>query len=404
MKPDTDLPTTPTAPAEPQSGSHEIVGVRTVRLSRLLSRDEPRYSNDWRALKVDRAFVEVNTAGGEVGLGELAASGSLAEAERFADWISRRAVGRHLADAFELCRPSGSSRSWDAAAAAVDSAIWDAIACRAHVPLHENLSGENAHPLPVPATADAGCCLDWGNSTDAILEEAAACATFPFHSYSLRLGTAWEWDHIGPTEFLALAWEVHSELGETLLVVDAEERLTVRDALELADGLSEIGCTTLRRPFPITEVDAYRALAAAQAGLAITAGGTLTTYDRLLPFLEEGLLGGIEFEIGLCGISEARKRCLLASDYALPAHAVGETGAIGALASAHVLAAHSVDGHVHIPYSSGRLVGGILDESLTLRRGSIALPRGSGLGIQLTPGLEALFPWIEGSSSVLVQR
>ena len=395
------MPAPSKSPEFPNSQSAVITAVRVVRLSRILTREEQWYSSDWRAIKADRALVEITTSGGVTALGELSSAAPLFGVERCVDWIAQRILGSPLNDAFQFARPTGSSRMWDAAAAGVDSALWDARAQVDEHPLNE--CWNQASLNRVETVADAGCCLDWAVTTETVLEEAAACAAYPFGSYAIRLGTAWEWDHVRPDRFLALVWELRSELGGTALIVDADERLSVQDAHELANELSEIGCVTMRRPFPISDLDAYRELAAS-AVLPVTAGGTLTTYERLLPFLEEGLLGGIEFEIGLCGISEAARRCRLAADYALPVHAVGDLGAVGAFSSAAVLAGNCEDGRLYLPYSHGVLAGGILDQTITLRESVFEFTRSPGTGIELTAELEATFPWIEGAASVSVNR
>ncbi len=93
-----------------------------------------------------------------------------------------------------------------------------------------------------------------------------------FPDLKIRLGTAWEWDGVGPGRFLALLEDAVDAVGGRIAIaVDANQRLDLATAVEVGRGLDRLGCAWFEEPIPQDDIDGYVRLAA-ELDLPVTGG------------------------------------------------------------------------------------------------------------------------------------
>jgi mandelate racemase len=128
-------------------------------------------------------------------------------------------------------------------ASSVDTAIWDALAIAADVPLATFLG---VSPRQVPAYNSNGLGL---MSPDAVGDEAEALLESGFRAVKLRLGRG----EIGLD--LAAVRAVRKRLPDQVrLMVDFNQALTVSDAMQYCLALDEEGSTGSRSPSGTTTI------------------------------------------------------------------------------------------------------------------------------------------------------
>jgi len=85
--------------------------------------------------------------------------------------------------------PNGRSRSYDAAVAGIDAALWDLRAKIAGQRVSQLLTEQ---PLDrVRLYASSGCRYDWRDRPEQLIEEALQYADMGYTAFKFRLGSEW---------------------------------------------------------------------------------------------------------------------------------------------------------------------------------------------------------------------
>jgi L-alanine-DL-glutamate epimerase-like enolase superfamily enzyme len=186
-------------------------------------------------------------------------------------------------------------------------------------------------------------------------------------------------------------------------LLDGNQRLTLEQALLVANELDRLGFVWFEEPIPQADIDGYVQLSAAVA-MPITSGEQFTTVEQFRPYLERRAYGIVQPDAGLCGISEFLRIAEAAERYAVECCPHSWHNGLMALAHAHMLAIQPNPRPLELCMHQGPLQWDILAAPPAIGNGWLALPDRPGLGAELTDGVAAKFPYIEGHYAVEIER
>lgn len=155
----------------------------------------------------------------------------------------------------------------------VDSALWDLAARKAGMPLHRMVGGRRTKiPLYI-----SGGWLDL--SEEALIADAISCRERGYAAYKFKITSG---DNAYYEKRVAA---VRKAVGDDIeLMVDANQGFSFDEAWDMAQRLEDYGVSWFEEPFPVYEVDTYRALHDI-ASVRISAGETLYLKREAAPFL-----------------------------------------------------------------------------------------------------------------------
>jgi L-rhamnonate dehydratase len=261
---------------------------------------------------------------------------------------------------------------------AIDMALWDLWGKVTGRSVAELLGGRRLDAVPVyasevmPETAD---------EVRRIAERAAAAGYT-----ALKLG----WGPLGRSleGDLALIEAARATLGPArALMVDGGRAYTVKRALELlrrAEGLDLYWFEEALQP---DDLDGYRRLADA-AAVRIAAGEADSGIAPFRALVEQGHVDVLQPDVARCGgFTVARQIAELARGRSVEVvpHCFS-TGVLVA-ASLHLVAVLDRPTWSEFSVADSPLVNGILTTPFELREGSLQVPTGPGLGVELDDGL-----------------
>ena len=251
------------------------------------------------------------------------------------------------------------------ALAGIDIAVWDLAARKAGLPLYRCLGADPVPAVPVYAT---------GINPDSPEHFAAARQAEGHRAFKLKIGFGQELDRRNIEAMRAA-------LGDTaILMVDANQSLTLDAALDLAGAVARFGLRWLEEPLRVDRpASEWRQLAAASA-IPLAGGENLRGAE-----LEEAAAGDVLKVLqpditkwgGISGNHELAAAAVARGKAFCP-HVFG--GGVALLASLHLLAAVGGDGLLEFdchPNAGRELVVGSL---LPVRDGHVPVPQTPGLG------------------------
>jgi L-alanine-DL-glutamate epimerase-like enolase superfamily enzyme len=259
------------------------------------------------------------------------------------------------------------------AIAGADIALWDAHARRRGVGLATLLRGAPA-PTRVPVYASGVVPPD-------VAGTIAAARARGHRRFKVRLAFGHDVDRATLRAGRAAA-------GAAPLMADANQTLDATSFAALVPILTEVGLHWLEEPFPVDDVDAYRAWPRALAiplAFGENARGD-AEFDRAIALGADVVQPDITKSLGVTEGLEVGRR-VVAAGRRLCFHMYG--GAVGLYASAHLAAA--IDGADWLEMDA--MPNPLLDETLTTRPeivdGALVLPDGPGLGVSLSSDARA---------------
>jgi len=262
---------------------------------------------------VDCTVVTVRTAGGHTGCGFVAGLGGAASAAivpYIEDELAPLALGADaLAPEALWMRLWGPNKARQRAGlgvwalSAIDIACWDILGKSAGLPVHKLLGGFRDQ---VPVYGSGG----WHSLTDdELVAEAEEFAGLGITAYKYKIGTNRDRQR---TELLRAA------MGpEFTLLVDANQKYNVREAIEVSHMLAEYGVAWFEEPVLADSVDDL-AEVAARSRVPTAAGEN--TYFRwgFREMCERRAAAFLQPDVGRCGgISEFVKIAHLADSFNL---------------------------------------------------------------------------------------
>ncbi len=263
--------------------------------------------------------------------------------------------------------------------AGLDIALWDLLTRRLGVPLHRRLGSERER---VPAYASG---IDPAEAVPTI-ERARAAG---HRRFKIKVGFGREVD------LPAVAAAAASLTPGERLMVDANQRWDLPEARRMTHELAAARPLWIEEPLP---ADApwrhWRRLAA--PGVALAAGENLRGEAAFEAALAAGVLGFVQPDAckwgGITGCLPLARRIADAGAVYCP-HFLG--GAVGLLASAHLLAAAGGEGLLEMDVNPNPLRAELLGPILPVADGAASLPAGPGLGAEPDPDLLARFTTAE---------
>ncbi len=248
------------------------------------------------------------------------------------------------------------------ALSAVDTACWDALAKAADMPLSRILGGFRDE---VPVYGSGG----WLTFTDAeIVDECVGFMEKGIDSYKLKLGTNRDEDRIRT---------LRDEVGESVvLFVDANQKYSPREALEVAAMLAEYDVRWFEEPVLADSVDDL-ADVAEKSPVPVAAGENAYMRWGFREICERRAAVYLQPDVGRCGgVTEFRKAVHLAEAYnlSLCAHLLQEV-------SVSLLAA-TPSGYM-VEYVE-MLPAETLTREFPVLNGCLAVPDVPGHGVEFT--------------------
>jgi len=386
----------------------KVTSVRAICGSRMHEPSEQWLTWVYRSVKADIAVVVIETDDGQVGMGEACAYGNPRLIADWVAWLEPTLLGRDVEDPEVVPRPIGTEMSgdrnsaYDFAVAGIDTAIWDLRGKNRGTQVRHLL---NPNPdSDVKTYASGGVKYDWAWSPETLVDDVRTYVESGYDQIKIRLGTAWEWDRIGPTDFLRLFDLVREGVGPNIAIaVDANCRLNRDDARTLALGLQERGASWLEEPLDKGDLEGYSALAK-ELEMPISGGESLTTLAQFRTILELEALDIVQPDVGMCGISEAMKIGELAARHGVQLIPHSWHNGLMAVANAHVVAALGNAPMVEECMVQGPLKWGVIEGGTKVTAGRLQFGSDPGLGVKLVEDLEKTYPYIEGHYSVTVTR
>ncbi len=324
-------------------------------------------------------------------------------------WSAPAAVAALIEDVFAMCvlgaDPAATGRLWHElrraaghqrqgvaamAIAALDIAAHDLAARAIGVPLHALLGG--ALRDRVTAYASGPFFRPDGHPYRHYARDIEDYRKAGFRAFKLRIGH-------GPADDAVVVAAARWAIGaDAALMVDFNQSVTPRTALATAASMAEAGLLWIEEPTTPGDLQGYRMLAG-QALPALAGGETYGDAAAFLPFLQAGCMDVLQPDIAVCGgLTGVSRVAALAETYDRPIlpHVWGST--VNFHAALHLTAtlpARRSGGSAPFPwleYDVGpNPLLDIAGRPVVGADGTVAVPKGPGLGIALDPARLAPF-------------
>lgn len=278
------------------------------------------------------------------------------------------------------------------AISAVDIALWDILGKTHGVPVYALLGGSFRETVSTYATGFyyAGGDFAMDKALDFCRREAEERSAAGFRALKMKVGL------LHPRQDLERVAAVRQAAGaETLLMVDANHAYRAHTAIGIAKGMEEFGVYWFEEPVPPEDLDGYKRVKAATT-IAIAGGECEYTRYGFGKWFSAGALDVVQPDPCCAGgISEVRRIADFASAFHVQCipHVWGS--AVALAAGLQVLASLPPMPHTAnpiAPYNEpllewdstpNPLRTDLLHEPVRIFDGSVAVPSGAGLGIEI---------------------
>jgi len=286
------------------------------------------------------------------------------------DLLKPKVVGRNLEEMVRIRADVDHFLTGNARAkAALDTALYDALAKSIRVPLYILLGGRYRSEIRVIKMVSVG-------KPDEMAAEARQLVAAGL-ALKLKMSGRIEQD-------LPRVAKVREAVGDQVFIkVDANEAYDAKTAIRLAKGLADNGVEIFEQPCPRDQFDSLREIKQYSA-VKIEADQSARSLADVYTLIKSRAVDGVNTSIQkVGGIQEVRKiaelcelngiRCALSNT---AGSMVGDAAAVHLAASTPGIAPLSELGEFEV-------ITGDPFSGLSVERGSIAVPEGEGLGIAL---------------------
>lgn len=346
---------------------------------------------------ITAGLVRITTADGMVGIGETYAGNYAPEVVRaLVDYYAAFVVGEDASDVAGLWRKCYSrTLYWGrfgisiSVLSAIEAALWDLVGKACGKPVHELLGGRQHDSLPRYASGG----MD--SEPAQLVAEQRRYRDEGYLASKIRGG-------LSPAADAAKAAAAKEALGPGVaLAVDAVQGSnpnpwSADTAAAAAAMLGEVGVLWMEEPCGATDLEGY-AQVRASSPVPIAGGESCTTVVELERYLRAGALDIVQPDAAhIGGVLECRKAAHLAERAGLPVavHAWASGGSV--MANYHAAFASPNCAWLEFPTQPNPLVAALMAEPLAVVDGRVLAPTLPGLGIELTPEIEAAFPYRPG--------
>ena len=393
----------------------KITDIRTLSLSRTHEPELQWYSGTFHVAKADCSICIIETDEGLQGIAEPCAYGVPPDIAARIELLKPSLIGRDPHDE-DLVPANEAVRAHDIANAGLNCALWDLRGKIAGKPTAKLLAAEGQEPLRrLRLYASSGVRYDWDDQPESVVEEAISYAEEGLTAYKMRLGTHWDWSNVTVDRFLPLARKVHEAVGGRMdLALDGNCRLSIEEAMIIAEALDEMGWAWFEEPIERLPADYARLNDAVE--MPITGGEPFTVWNQFEPFMVANSYSIVQPDAGVCGIDFCLEVGRKAQVEGIPLIPHNWHNGLMTMANAHMVAAlpgiegresqpgNIGSGMLELNMRQGPLQWEILREKPTIKDGYLVLSDTPGFGVELADDLEKHFPYIEGPWGNPIQR
>lgn len=281
------------------------------------------------------------------------------------------AVWRQLKKEFEiLALQAGVPGLMYQVMSGIDLALWDLAAQAAGVPLYRFLGGDRAGPREVAVYAS-------GIGPHVIPAEIERWTDEGIGAFKLKVGFGQETDQRN-------ARVLRDLIGpDRLLMLDANQAWSLSDAVHMAGVLRPFGPFWVEEPIRADDLDALVEFRK-QSRVRVAIGENLYGLASLVRAVDAGCVDVVQPDVTkTSGFTEAIAVARFASERgtSLAPHSFG--GAIGLIASAHLIAATGSEAPLELDVNPNPLRDALLVEHPQISDGRLILPDAPGLGVRL---------------------
>jgi galactonate dehydratase len=342
---------------------------------------------DWAAIEI--VVVEIETAGGLVGVGEcLARRGSAAYAGFIDEVLAPVLAGEDIADRRRLWRKMRGVLTGRTggmlveAIAGIDIALWDLAGKLAGMPVSQLLGGMGRREIAAYASS-----INWFDDA-AVEQEVAAALAAGFNSVKVKVGRPVR----AACERIRL---VRRLAGDAIdLSVDANWAYDVDDALVVGRTLMDCGYAWFEEPIRPEDRAGYRLLRE-RLGVRLAAGESDFSAADAMALLADRSIGLVQPDVARAGgISETWRIAELAHSFGIAyAPHVGWSGAVSVAASLQLAGADENCVSFECMVFANPLRDALLKHPVgaagSMVAGCLPIPAAPGLGIELDPAFLA---------------
>ncbi len=354
-----------------------------------------------RAVKRDAVIVKVTSEDGIVGYGEshhARSAGVVAQIVN--DTLRDLVLPANAEDVVDVwakiyewqLKSHGMGAATAMAMSGLDMALWDMRAKAAGWPLYKLLGGSANKSVKAYA---GGVALGWQDPS-ALVDEIAPLIDTGYKAVKLRVGDT-------PERDIARVETVRKAYGpELTILVDANTGYALADVRRVMPAYEELGVDWLEEPFAANDHKNY-ARAAALGRVPLAAGENHYTRFEFARVIDDGAISILQPDLSKAGgVTEVMRIAHTASTWRLPICPHSSISALNMAATIHLLKSIDNAGYFEADVSHGNP----FREEMTSAPykvqsdGTVVLPEGNGIGVEVDDDFVAAHPFIPGRNFV----
>ena len=274
---------------------------------------------------------------------------------------------------YSLTRWYGRKGAAMSALGGVDIALWDLRGKAAGRPVWELLGGAAAPCVPAYASG-----LLWKNHLSELTDEAKRHVADGFRAVKMRIGRNADYDR-------AAVAAVREAVGpEIRLLVDGNARFSLDEARDMLPALRDAGVFWFEEPFAPEDPDSFLALQQDLGEIRLAAGENEFGLQGFRELIDPDLVQIVQPDCCRCGgLTEAIRIARRAAAKGLLIAPHTWSDAVALTANMHLVAATPGALTVEMDRTGNALMDDLLAKPPEVTDGTIAVPQGPGLGIEL---------------------
>jgi L-alanine-DL-glutamate epimerase-like enolase superfamily enzyme len=379
-----------------------ITGVMLMHLSYRLKPEEAWADADNHVIcwKTEAAIVRVTTDAGLNGLGSCNQFKGPAEMKRYTEAVIAPILkGQNPYDVEDLAGGI-SGPAGEGAWGGVDTALWDIIAQSQGVPLYKLLAIDTEPVTRVPVYASGGE-FSWRKGSrfpgpEDLIKQALRHKQNGYRAFKFRPGAGFNQLGIRIADFVPYVRAIRQAVGpEFQLMQEANMRWSVAQCLEIAPVLEELKFLWFEEPTQRRPQD-YLTIKKALPTVKISGGEKRGNRALNAEMLDSGAYDIVQHSCDDAGVTEAWHMARMAHTRGklFCPHNWGD--GLMAVENAHLLAASPNGLLLEMNVTPDPLEEGVLKGGPVVKDGYLDLSDKPGLGVELTEGLEELYPPLPG--------